>query len=392
MKNRRFKLSICVNILVLLMIVVLPGCTKEPATNEVAPPQAPTVLVGPVLEETIPIYADYLGRTESSLKVDISSRVEGFLDQMHFSEGGFVEKGQLLYTIDDASYRTSVVRNKAEVERSRVLKNKSDRDLARIGPLFEQDAASQKDYDQAVTAAEEAKANLSVSLAILKESELQLSYTKIYAPLSGLIGETGHDLGELVSANSTLNWVLQIDPIRVRFSMTDKEFYKFRTRAIVKGDSHQLKSGQQNVIITLPDGSDYQWKGEVKFTDPQVNPKTGSFAVRAVLPNPDAMLQPGQYTDVQLRLGIIENGLLIPQTALQVDLNNFFVYVIGTDNVVSQRFIEINQVWEDKVVIATGLKKGETVIIEGMLKVKPGVVANPITSRDDVKLEGKRRD
>ena len=368
-------------LILVLCIIVFSGCKKK--SNEDVSLPSPTVLVAKVEQQTIPIYANYVGQTESSLQVDIRARVEGFLQEKLFEEGTTVTKGQLLYKIDDRPYVVKVNRLKAELERSKALLRKAESDFERVEPLYKQNAASERDYDEVTLGLDQAKANLLVAEAALEEAVLELGYTEIKAPVTGLVGESRLHIGALVGMQNEflLTRVQQMDPIWVRFNMTDREFLKLRNKAKKRGETTELLSSlQQSVSISLPDGTDYTWKGDVGFTDPQVNPKTGTFAVRAVIPNPDLELQPGQFTQVRLQLGQIDNAILVPQSAIQVDLNNIYVYVVTDGNKVEIRFVELDQAWEDKVVITNGLEPSDIVIKEGMLKVKPGitvVIANP---------------
>lgn len=365
----------------MLCAIVFSGCKKK--SDESVSLQSPTVLVAKVEQQTIPIYANYVGQTESSLQVDIRARVEGFLQEKLFEEGAMVTKDQLLYKIDDRPYVLKVNRLKAELERSKALLQKAENDFERVEPLYRQNAASERDYDEVVVSLDQAKANLHVAEAALEDAELELGYTKIETPMTGLAGESRLHVGALVGMQNEflLTRVQQVDPIWVRFNITDREFMKLRKKAEKRDETTELLSNlQQSVSISLPDGTDYTWKGDVEFTDPQINPKTGTFAVRAVIPNPDLELQPGQFTHVRLRLGQIDNAILIPQSAIQMDLSNIYVFVVTDENKAEARFVEIDQVWEDKVVIAKGLEPSDIVIKEGMLKVRPGmtvVIANP---------------
>ncbi len=363
--------------LLAIQIVLLAGCKEK----ELPQPAAVEVVVARVIQRNIPIYSDFVGQTEASLYVDIRARVEGFLEEELFDEGTTVKEKQLLYKIDSRPYQAKVNRIKAEVERYEALKSKAERNLARIKPLYEQNAASQKDYDEATTDFEEAKANLSIVDASLEEAELELDYTSIYSPLTGLIGESRVHIGAVVGpgSESLLTRVQKTDPIHVRFSITDLEFLEFRRRAEKRGEIPELSSRWKSVSITLPDGTDYKWKGEVKFTDPQVNPQTGTFAIRAVIPNPDLTLRPGQYTRVRLRMGWIPNAMLIPQQALQFEQDGVFISLVDNDGKVQQRSVETGGDWKELVLIEKGLSGDENVIIDGMHKVKPGMTVKTVT-------------
>ena len=368
---------LCLIFLLAIQIVLLTGCKEKESPQ----PAAVEVVVARVIQQNIPIYSDFVGQTEASLYVDIRARVEGFLEDELFDEGTMVKEKQLLYKIDSRPYMARVNRLKAEVERFEALRSQAERNLARIKPLYEQNAASQKDHDEAITDFEESKANLSIANASLEEAKLELDYTSIYSPLAGLIGESRVHIGSVVGpgSESLLTRVQKTDPIHVRFSMTALEYLEFRRRAEKRGKIPELASQWESVSITLPDGTDYKWKGEVKFKDPQVNPQTGTFAIRAVIPNPELTLRPGQYTRVRLRMGWIPNAMLIPQQALQFEQGGVSISLVDNDGKVQKRFVEIGDDWKELVLIEEGLSGDENVIIEGMHKVRPGMKVKTVT-------------
>jgi membrane fusion protein (multidrug efflux system) len=345
----------------------------------------PTVAVTESVAERIPIYGEYVGQTESSLYVEMRARVDGFLEKRLFEEGTLVEKGAPLFQIDAGPYKARLDRVKAQLERARAQLAKAERDVARLKPLYEQDAASQMDYDNAVAAVEEMMANVMGSEAELEEAELELSYTSIKAPMTGLIGESEVDIGGLVGSQgaSLLTTIRRIDPIHVRFSITALEYLRLRQKKEALGDFEKEIPTKSSVSITLPDGTDYDIKGDVAFTAPQVNPKTGSLALRAVLSNPDGDLRPGQYTRVRLRLGWLPEAVLVPQQAVQVDLGGPYVVVVGEDQRAERRFVALGQIWEDRVVVEGGLDAGERVIVEGMHKVRPGMEVEIVSEDSD---------
>jgi membrane fusion protein (multidrug efflux system) len=331
-------------------------------------------MVATVEERAIAIYEDYVGQTEATRFVEIRARVSGFLDKIHFEEGTLVEEGDLLYEIDPRPFQAKMNRLKAQHQRVVATKDRVDRDLTRMKPLYERNAASQKDYDDAVAAAEEAAADVIASEAQLEEAQLEFDYCKIHSPIRGLIGESLAHEGALVGSGgqSLLVVVQNIDPIYVRFNVTPKDLRRILSYEKSSPRKEDIDKWQ-SVTVTLPDGSEYEFKGDVAFTDPQVNPQTGTFAVRALLPNPEQILSPGQYTAVRLRLGWDYQAILIPQRAVQAGLGGPYVMVIQDGNIADERFVTLGKAWEeDDIVIEEGLRAGETIIVEGMHKVRSG--------------------
>jgi membrane fusion protein (multidrug efflux system) len=209
-----------------LSFVFFAGCDKSGNENRQTPKSPPKVIVSPVVKKTIPIYKDYAGRTLGKPDVEIRARVEGFLEEKLFKEGSIVQKDQILYRIDDRFLKARVERERAELARKQAVKKRLDRDLARLKPLYETNAASQKAYEQALSATEEAAANLQVTQANLNDAELQLSLAEIKSPITGLAGKSLVHVGALVGTQSEylLTSVVNLDPIHVRFHMTDKDY------------------------------------------------------------------------------------------------------------------------------------------------------------------------
>lgn len=359
----------------LLGLAFVAGCDRSDRQAGKAPPARPRVMAAPVRRETITVYKDYAGLTVGRPNVQIRARVEGFLDEMLFDEGTIVQEGQILYRIDDRFLRARVEREEGELARRRAIKTRADRELARIKPLYETNAASEKVYEQAVAAAAEADASMQVTQAALDDAALRLSLTEIKSPLTGLVGTSLVDIGSLVGTQSEylLTTVVNLDPIHVRFHMTDMDYVIYRRLKEKAGEKLEPTEADKIVSITMPDGAEYEYKGYVKFAEPQFDPLTGTYAVQAVFPNPDLWFATGQHTRIRLEMGTIPDALLVPQSAVQYDQQLQYVYVVGPDSRVEQRFIETAQSHEDAFVVARGLAAGETVVTEGMHKVRPGL-------------------
>jgi len=371
------------NILLLLSCVLLSSCEKEKIS-----PVPPQVIVKTVKQETVPVYGKYIGVTQASLDVEVRARITGYVEKVEFVEGSWVEAGQLLYLIDDKPYIAKRKRILAEFEKDKAAYEKSKRDVIRLKPLYEQDAASQLDYDTAVSAEEQAKASVMSSQANLDEIDLELSYTKIKAPISGMVGSSKADIGALVGSGgiSLLTTVQQIDPIYVTFNMSSLDYLNARRRINTfiekRKAEEQGKALEGFVRITLPDDSEYKYWGDVSFTDPKVNPKTGTFKVRAILPNPDSELLPGQYTSARIRLSEFTNAVVIEEEAIRVEQGGIYVMVVMPDNTVEHRFVMVKHYGEQGLVIDTGLKAGEKIIIEGQHRARHGQLVEPLTQAE----------
>ena len=242
----------------------------------------PVVGVEPVVVEDVNIYGEYVGRIRAQQFVEIHARVEGYLEQMLFAEGTYVEKGQTLFVIDPQLYRAKANRAKAQLNRARAQALKAERDLNRIRPLYEQNAASQLDLDNAVATYESAAADVVVSEADLTQAELTLSYTTVRSPISGYISERNVDLGTLVGpgGQSLLATVVKSDTVRVDFSMTALDYLRSKNRNVNLGHKDSTRNWDPYITVTLADDSQYPYRGLVDFSDPQVDPKTGTFSVR----------------------------------------------------------------------------------------------------------------
>ncbi|GJM63167.1 efflux RND transporter periplasmic adaptor subunit [Persicobacter diffluens] len=340
-------------------------------------PPPPVVAVDSVATRDVEIFGDYVGRTEASLNVEIRARVDGFLEERLFQEGSYVRKGQVLYVIDQRPYLASVNQFKASLNQSEVEKQKARRDVARLKPLYEQNAASQLDLDNAQSALESAEARYMMNEAQLKQSQLELEYTKIQSPLDGYISKSNVDIGTLVGpgSNSLLASVLQLDPVRVNFNISVIDYLNAQRKKATSSLSQisdSTRGWTPKVKITLPDNSEYNYDGRLNFVEPKVNPKTGTFEVQALVPNPDRIILPGQFTKVSLLLQVYEDVVVIPRKALLIEDGGAYVFIVRKDNTVERRMVETGTELDQEVLITRGLWEHEVYIKEGIHKVVPG--------------------
>lgn len=337
--------------------------------------QAPIVSVAPVQQQDVEIYGDYVGRIRAQQFVEVRARVEGYLEEMHFEEGTYVDRNKVLFVINQDQYRTRADKARAQVKKDEAQARKAERDLARIKPLYEQNAASQLDLDNATAAYETAVATVGMSSADLHQAELELGYCIVRSPISGYISESQVDLGTLVgsSGKSLLATIVKSDTVSVDFSMTALDYLKGKERNVTIGQKDSTKTWQQTVTVTLPDNSVYSHKGLVDFAAPEVNPKTGTFQVRAELPNPEHVLLPGQFTKVKVLLDVRENATVLPKKSLIIEKGGAFVYLMRRDSTAEKRFVELGPEFQNNVVVERGIAPGEMIVTEGYHKLTPGI-------------------
>ena len=366
---RNKKIIISVVVLLVITFVLIHFLKKDEID-----PVYPVVTVERVKQEDVAIYGEYVGRVRAQQFVEIRARVEGYLERMLFEEGTHIDKNQLLFVINQDRYKARVDKAKAQLNKDKAQANKAERDLERIRPLYEQNATSQLDLDNAIAAYETAKASVSMSEADLYQAELELGYTTVNSPISGYISESQVDLGTLVgpSSKSHLATIIKMDTVLIDFSMTALDYLKSKERNVELGQKDTTRSWQPHVTITLADNTIYPYKGLVDFAAPQVDELTGTFSVRAEMTNPDRTLLPGQFTKVKLLLDVRENANVVPLKSVDIEKGGAYIYVLRTDATVERRFIEIGPEINNNVVVERGLSAGEFIVTEGHHKLNPG--------------------
>ncbi len=345
-------------------------------------PGLPVVEVEPVQAGNVNIYGEYVGRIRAQQFVEVRARVEGYLERILFEEGTFVRRGQTLFVIDPQVYRARVQKARAQLTKARANARKAERDLARITPLYQQNAASQLDLDNAEAARESALAEEHVAAADLTQAELTLSYTAVQSPISGYISQRSADIGTLVgpSGKSLLATVVKSDTVLVDFSMTALDYLRSKNRNVNLGHRSGDREWDPYVTVTLADGSQYPCRGLVDFASPQVDPSTGTFQVRAEMPNPDHVLLPGESTRVKVLMDVVENAVSVPSKAVEIERGGAYVYVVSPDSVVERRFVETGQENGNSVIIERGLAPGEQLVTEGYHKLRHGMKVRPQVS------------
>jgi len=378
MKTMKLKL-LCV------LFLLFPSCAKK---EQPAPPP-PDIPVFQTKSQQVPIHKEYVGQIFGFKDIAIRARVEGYLEEIHFDEGTKVEKGALLYTLESQPFEENVAAKMSEVAGAKSQQAKAESDLNRIKPLAEQKAVSESDLDSAVAQHETSIEVVKAAEANLRAAKIQLGYTKIYSPVSGIIGKTLAKVGDLVGQspdNVILNTVSRIDNVLVQFFITETEYLRY-SRYLSKTESADQDTEKAELTLILVDGSVYEHKGEIDFVDRSVNPSTGAMLIQASFPNPQELLRPGQFAKIKARVQVVEDGILIPQRCV-IELQGLYsVYVVDQSNKVKEREIKVGSKIGQFWLITEGLESEESVVYEGLQKVKNEMIVNPVIQKIEPKLE-----
>jgi membrane fusion protein (multidrug efflux system) len=361
-----------------VLILLLTGCGDKSKEKTAPPP--PTVTVTEVAQHKIPIVMEFSGTITSVKTVDIIPRVSGYIEKRYFEEGTFVKEGDPLYLIDPRPFQARLDAHKAQLKSDQASLAYWENEAARYQRLAAQGAASQEKKEGALTKLNETRAAIEKDKADIENARLELSFTRIMAPFSARIQETRINVGNLVQQQrDVLTTLVQMDPIYVIFNLSRNQVYQIQ---LLKRQGKLFSVEEMRVELLLPDGSGYPEQGKVDFISFRINPTTDSVTVRAVFPNKhigsgDYDLIPGQYAPVRLILGENPDALLIPETALVETQAGTHVFVVGKDNKVESRKVVAGSSYKQQRVINEGLKLGESVIIEGVQKVRPGMAVKP---------------
>ncbi|HMV04866.1 MAG TPA: efflux RND transporter periplasmic adaptor subunit [Accumulibacter sp.] len=354
------------------LILLAAGCGKEQAAVAPAPP---IVEVVGVVQRDVPLTAEWIASLDGEVNAHIRPQVTGYLISQHYREGDLVRKGQVLFEIDPRTFEAAV-EEASGVRAQRLARHQTTRaNLARIKPLAEKNAVSQKDLDDATGAEQSARAELAAADAALKTARLNLGFTRISAPITGIAGIAKAQIGDLLSPgmNGELTTVSAVDPIKVYFNISEREYLKVAGGATAAS----RKAEHVPLELILVDGSTYAHRGRFSLLDRQAEATTGTFKAAALFPNPNRLLRPGQYGRIRATMSVEKDALLVPQRAVNEVQGKHLVAVIGPDNKADVRPVVVGERIGTEWIIRQGLRAGEMVVAEGTQKVRPGSPVTP---------------
>jgi membrane fusion protein (multidrug efflux system) len=356
-----------------LVATGLTGCKKE------APAGAtPEVYVADVVQKDVPVYMELVGQTKGSQDVEIRARVEGYLEKVAFTEGSYVHKGQLLYQIDPKPLEAALASAKANLATAEARLQKANTDVSRLTPLAKQQAVSQQELDNALSAQDAAKAQVDAMKAAVDKATLDLGYATITSPIDGLVGTTQVKAGNLVGRGEStlLTTVSQVDPILFRAGVSEAEYLRIARQVQELGGQRAVRQ-RAEVELILADGTVHPYTGTLETVERAVDPTTGTLAVQFTFPNPDRVVRPGQYGRVRGVSEVKKGALLVPQRAVSELQNLYSVAVVGEGNKVTFRNVKVGPRVDGLWVIEEGLKPGEKVVVEGLQRLRDGMVVSP---------------
>ncbi len=386
MKIREFSLPAAAAASITIVSTLLSGC-EEAASQPHGHMPPPEVAVVEVQAQSVPATFEYVGQIAGSREVEVRARVTGIVLKRNYREGRPVARGQSMFTIDPAPFEVAVARAEAALASAEAKLAQTRRNSARLKPLLEAKAASQKDYDDAASAEQIAGADVKTARANLADTRLNLGYTRVEAPVTGIAGRAMRSEGNYVSGPEVLlTTVSQIDPIYILFGISDEE----RLRLAREADAGRLtlpKDGQFEVTVKLADGTVYGRAGKLTFSDVRVSAATGTSEARAELPNPGGVLHPGQFARVTLKGAQRPAAIMVPQRAVLEGPKGKFVYVVNSENKAEPRPVELGDWQGNAWIVTAGLNLGDKVIVDGVMKIGPGAPVTVAAAQDGDKAE-----
>lgn len=359
-------------VIIPLLLLSLTACNDTNVVKKASP--APHVVIETIKETQIRPQISFIGRTEATEDVSIRSQVEGVLLKRHFTGGDDVEKGTLLFEIDASPYQTTVNQQKASLKHAQSALKIATNRWQRGKKLSKTGAMSEMDIDELTASMNQTEADVAIKQAALETALLDLSYTKIMAPISGRISRSAVSTGDLITANNLeLATLVQLDPIWANFQVAEKTLSKSRNAF---SNGAQIGTDDLTVTIALSETLNYEHIGKIDFVDNRIDQSTGTLAIRAIFDNPDALLLPGQYTSLSISLPDEDSVILISQSSVQEEQQGRFVLVVNSESKIEKRMVTLGSRYDVRWEVLKGLEIGEKIVVEGLQKVRVGIVVD----------------
>jgi membrane fusion protein, multidrug efflux system len=365
--------------LLVLAAAAVSGCNKQEAKAPAAPPVAEVGVVKVALRD-VPLTYEFVGETQSSQQVEIRARVSGFLEQRLYTEGAMVKTGQVMFRMDQKPFKAALDAAQAELAQQQARLTTARSNLARVRPLAAKNALSQKDLDESVGQEQAAAAAVEAAKANVTNAKLNLGYTTISSPVDGLSSYAKKQVGSYIDAsNSLLTYVAKLDPIWINFSLSENEVLQYQSQTAA-GTLRMPERGAMEVEIVLADGTTYPQRGHIAFADASFNSETGTYLIRAEMPNTKGMLRPGQFVRVRLIGAVRTRAITVPQEAVVQGQRGQSVWLVGKDNKAESRVIDVGEWSQGNWVVRSGLREGDTVIVDGSVRLAPGAPVKPVAA------------
>ncbi|HTQ73089.1 MAG TPA: efflux RND transporter periplasmic adaptor subunit [Burkholderiales bacterium] len=366
--------SAAVLALAVVLASALAACDRgDAATRPSQTPVAVTAKVRAAAPQNVPIVLEAVGQVQGSKEVEIRARVSGILLKQLYKEGQIVKEGAPLFQIDPAPYEIALAQAQAQLAQERARQEQTAREAVRLKALAEERAISQKEFDDAVSAQKLSVATVQAAEANVRQAELNLSYTRVTAPVSGVTGRIARSEGSLVTAgqdSSLLTTLIQVEPAWVRFSLSESDLAKVAGGKLTPGAG-------QDIRLVLPDESVYPLKGRLNFAATQIDSRVATQELRAEFDNPKVRLLPGQFVRVRITAGEYRDAFLVPQTAVFQNEKGHFLFVLDSENKAAIRQVQTGEWSGQNWLVLSGLKAGERVVLDNLLKLRPGVPVSP---------------
>jgi membrane fusion protein, multidrug efflux system len=389
MKRNNRTLLITVTIIIFAFFIT-GGCSKKKAGPPMMMPEVAVVTIQP---RPIVTTTELAGRTSANLVAEVRPQVSGIIQKRLFTEGSDVKAGQPLYQIDPSLYQAALSNAKAALARSEAQLSTTQLRAKRLQELLAERAVSQQESDDAAAALKQIQADIQYGKATVETAGINLKYTTITAPISGRIGRSSITEGALVTAHQpvALATIQQLDPMYVDVTQSTTDILRLRQQ-LEKGQIDQNGKNQQKVILFLDDGTEYSLKGNLKFRDVTVDPATGSVVLRVVFPNPKGVLLPGMFVRAMVQEGVKKKAILVPQQSVSRDpKGNPYVLIVDAQSTVQLRQLVLDRAMGNEWLVSSGLEQGDKVIVEGLVKVKPGIPVKVVPFENGEKTAGERQ-